>query len=339
MVLNLTNFRKKHHPNQQRRLMKPNLSSLSDNEINSGKIWTLLRHNKQFKADVNWFSAKYKKATSKRVKQESREAALTDCHQRYEEINKINPFAGTALQWMSPMPIFIKENGDKAHSHPNSWGPIIWPAKGDKIDVLREWKEYEAGENQLTLKTDWLSANEGFKRVFNFQYCQFDSRPVNPITKNRSDSPFPHETDFFDNLDLFRLIEQGPDLTEEGLGKVFHANDLRQNYRTFVVPRHLHTKKAVDEAFSTLIKAVKDSLPTKASALFGTNAEWKDFMQLKKIQAEGKCSKKDAIVSMTKLRSSVYLAAESRRTYETRIKKNINAIEAKIFRCYPNFHF
>jgi hypothetical protein len=319
--------------------MKPNLSSLSDNEINSGKIWTLLRHNKQFEEDVIWFSSKYKRSKSKRTKQENREKAISDFHQKYEEINKDNPFAGTALQWMFPMPIFINDDSGEANDHPFSWGPIFYPKKGDKVDVLAEWKEYEAGENQLTLKTDWLSANEGFKRVFNFQYRQFDSRPVNPITKNRSDSPFPHETDFFDNLDLFRLIEQGPDLTEEGLGKVFHANDLRQNYRTFVVPRHLHTKKAVDEAFSTLIKAVKDSLPTKASALFGTNAEWKDFMQLKKIQAEGKCSKKDAIVAMTKLRSSVYLAAESRRTYETRIKKNINAIEGKIFRCYPNFHF
>jgi hypothetical protein len=135
------------------------------------------------------------------------------------------------------------------------------------------------------------------------------------------------------------LINQGPGLTEEALSKALQVNDLKHRYRIFAVPRHLHTKKAVDETFKTLIKGVKDSLPTKASDPFGTDAEWKDFMQLKKIQAESKCSKKDAIVSMTKLRSSVYLAAESRRTYETGIKKNINAIEDKIFRCYPNFHF
>jgi hypothetical protein len=170
MVLHIANRRKEHHSNQQRHLMKPNLSSLSDNEINSGKIWTLLRHNKQFEVDANRFSAKYKKATSKRVKQESREAALTDCHQKYEGINEVNSFAGTALEWMFPMPIFIKENGDKAHSHPNSWGPIIWPAKGDEIDVLKEWKEYEAGKQRLTLDADWFSVSGGFKRDFLFQY-------------------------------------------------------------------------------------------------------------------------------------------------------------------------
>ena len=73
MVLHIANRRKEHHSNQQRHLMKPNLSSLSDNEINSGKIWTLLRHNKQFEEDANWFSGRYKKATSKRVKQENRQ--------------------------------------------------------------------------------------------------------------------------------------------------------------------------------------------------------------------------------------------------------------------------
>jgi hypothetical protein len=319
--------------------MKFNPATLPENEINSGKIWTLLRYNKQFDGDLNWFSAKYKKTKSKRVKQENQETALTDCRQKYEEINKINPFAGIALQWMFPMPIIIEEDGQGGIEHPCSWGPVIMLAKGDKVDDLAELKECEASKNWLTLKTDWRSANKGFKRNFMFQYRQLDSRPVNPITKNRSDSPLPHETAFFDDLDLATLINQGPNLTEEGLEKVIHANDLRQNYRTFVVPRHLHTKKAVDEAFKTLIKGVKDSLPTKASERFGTDAEWKDFMQVKKIQAESKCSKKDAIVSMTKLRSSVYLAAESRRTYETGIKKNINAIEDKIFRCYPNFHF
>ena len=55
--------------------MKPNLSSLSDNEINSGKIWTLLRYNKAFQKDVKWFAAKYKTATNKRAKQETRENA------------------------------------------------------------------------------------------------------------------------------------------------------------------------------------------------------------------------------------------------------------------------
>ena len=83
--------------------------------------------------------------------------------------------------------IFIKEKSDEARSHPNSWGPIVWPAKGDKIDVLKEWKEYEASKQWLTLETDWFSINKGFKRAFLHQYRQIDLRPLNPITKDRSD--------------------------------------------------------------------------------------------------------------------------------------------------------
>ena len=85
--------------------MKPNLSSLSDNEINSGKIWTLLRYNKAFQKDVKWFAAKYKTATNKRAKQETRENAKGEFHTKYQEIENINPFAATALQWMFPMPV------------------------------------------------------------------------------------------------------------------------------------------------------------------------------------------------------------------------------------------
>jgi len=319
--------------------MKPNLSSLSDNEINSGKIWTLLRYSKKFEADVNWFSAKYKLVKNKRTKQENREKAISDLHNRYEEIDTLNPLAGTALQWMFPMPQFIKGKGHKATGHPFSWGPIIWPGKGDKIDVLKEWKEYEASKNWLTLKTDWFSINKGFKRDFMFQYRQFDSSPVNPITKNRRDSPFPHETDFFDNLDLVNLINEGPNLTEAGFGKVLHAHELKKNYRTFAVPRHLKTKKAVDDAFKHLIKEVKASVPTKASASLGTIAEWQDYMAVKGIQEEQNIpSKTKAIHILIKQRHSKktgFKMRDARRTYEKGITENFNSIDSKIKAIYP----
>jgi hypothetical protein len=338
MVLHIANRRKEHHSNQQRHLMKPNLSSLSDNEINSGKIWTLLRHNKQFEADANRFSAKYKKATSKRVQQESREAALTDCHQKYEGINEINPFAGTALEWMFPMPIFIKENGDKAYSHPNSWGPIIWPAKGDEIDILKEWKEYEASKQWLTLDTDWFSVSGGFKRDFLFQYRQIDSRPLNPITNDRSDSTSPHETDFFCGWDLWDAIKRRPNLSEVDLAaKSISFKTLQQQYRVLAVPRYLHSKKAVDEAFKPLIKTVKESLPAKESQRFGTNAEWEDFMAIKEIQKSGIPSKAKAIQVLIKDRYPKFELNEARRKYEGLLRKNIEAIETRIGDIYPNF--
>ena len=314
--------------------MNQSISSLSENEKNSGKIWTLLRYSKAFQKDVKWFSAKYKTATNKRAKQATRENAKCEFHTKYEEIENINQFAATALQWMFPMPVFENRNPTIG------WGPYIaHKMDGDKIDAFAEWKEYEAAKDFLSLETDWFSVNAGFKRDLIFHYSQIDSRVCNPVKNDRSDAPFPHETDFFNDFELAEIINNGPGVDVELTAKIKTAGDLKNLYRVFAVPRHLHSKKAVDEAFEPIIKAVKDALPTKASELFGTDSEWRDFMKLKEIQTESKWSKKDAIISMTKLRSSVYLAAESRRTYETVIKKNITAIEDKIFRCYPNFQF
>ena len=340
MVFDIANRRKEHYSYQQRYLtMKLNLSSLSDNEINSAKIWTLLRYSKKFEKDVNEFSAKYKRAKSKRTKRENREKEISDLYNRVEEINALNPFAGTALQWMFPMPQFINGKGNKVTGHPFSWGPIIRPAKGDKIDVLKEWKKYETSKNWLTLKTDWFSIDNGFKRDFMFQYRQFDSSPVNPITKDRSDSPIPHETNFFDDLDLASLINQGPKLTEVGLEKVLHAHELKKNYRTFAIPRHLKTKKALNDAFKLLIMKVRASVPTKASGSLGTIAEWRDFMAVKGGQEDQNIpSKTKALHILIKLRHSKktgFKMRDARRTYEKGITENFNSIDSKIKAIYP----
>ena len=73
MVFHFSNWRKEHHSNQQRHLMKNNPATLPENEINSGKIWSLLRFNEEFGKDVDWFSERYKRSKNKRVKQENRE--------------------------------------------------------------------------------------------------------------------------------------------------------------------------------------------------------------------------------------------------------------------------
>lgn len=326
--------------------MKPNLSSLSENEINSGKIWTLLRYNKAFQKDVKWFAAKYKKATNKRAKQETRENAKGEFHTKYQEIENINPFAATALQWMFPMPVFVNWNEDNQNQS-TGWGPYVQHKQdGDKIDAFAEWEEYEAAKDFLSLETDWFSVNPGFKRDFMFQYRQFDSRPVNPITKNRSDSPFPHETNFFDDFDLARLISQGPGLTEEALSKALQASDLKNKYRILAVPRHLHTKTAVDDAFKPLIKLLKTNLPAKASDPLGTKAEWKDHLAVRTIQEDGHDdSKAEAIKTLIQTRhhkdrqflvDGVFQLSEARRVYEGPITKNCKAIEAKINSVYPN---
>ena len=79
--------------------MKPNLSSLSENEINSGKIWTLLRYNKAFQKDVKWFAAKYKIATNKRAKQETRENAKG--MRRKPELKGLRPIQSTVFHHWS----------------------------------------------------------------------------------------------------------------------------------------------------------------------------------------------------------------------------------------------
>ena len=151
--------------------MKPNLSSLSDNEINSGKIWTLLRYNKAFQKDVKWFAAKYKTATNKRAKKETRENAKGEFHKKYQEIEDINPLAATALQWMFPMPVFVNWNEDNQNQS-TGWGPYVQhKQEGDKIDALAEWKEYEAAKNYLSLETDWFSVNAGFNSGWGRRRC------------------------------------------------------------------------------------------------------------------------------------------------------------------------
>ncbi len=108
--------------------MNQSISSLSENEKNSGKIWTLLRYSKAFQKDVKWFSAKYKTATNKRAKQATRENAKCEFHTKYEEIENINQFAATALQWMFPMPVFENRNTTIG------WGPYIaHKMDGDEI--------------------------------------------------------------------------------------------------------------------------------------------------------------------------------------------------------------
>ena len=325
--------------------MKFNPATLPKNEINSGKIWTLLQFNEEFGKDVQWFSEKYKRSKNKRVKQENRDKTISELHNKFEEINSKHPLAGTALRWMFPMPKIFKKNGEEVTDHPFSWGPVIAPIKDDKVDALAEWKEYEAGKNWLTLKTDWFSVNEGFKRDFMFQHRQFDSRPVNPITKDRSDAPFPHEINFFHDFDLMRLIEQEP--KGEALSIKLKADDLKNNYRVLAIPRHLHTKKAVDDAFKPLIKQIKADLPKKASDPFGTKTEWRDYLAVREIQEDGSIPfKAKAIKTLIKKRhckdrqflvDEVFQLNDARRVYEGDITNNYKKMASNINSIYPKF--
>ena len=323
--------------------MKFNPATLPEDEINSGKIWTLLQFNDDFEKDVDWFSEKYQRIKSKRVKQENQVKALSDCYNKLEEINNKNSFAGTALQWMFPNPNFWKENGKEVTAHAFSWGPEIWLEKENRV----KWEEYETSKNWLTLKTDWPSINEGFKDAFMFQYRQIDSRAVHPISKNRNDSSFPHETDFFEGWDLVDAIKQISDLSEEDLAtKSMSFKTLQKQYRVLAIPRHLHTKKAVDDAFKPLIKQFKADLPKNASDPFGTKTEWKDYLAVREIQEDGSIpSKAKAIKTLIEKRhckdrqflvDGVFRLSDARRVYEGDITNNCKEMASKINSVYPD---
>jgi hypothetical protein len=137
---------------------------------------------------------------------------------------------------------------------------------------------------------------------------------------------------------LWDAIKRRSNLSDVDLAaKSISFKTLQQQYRVLAVPRYLHSKKAVDEAFKPLIKTVKESLPAKESQRFGTNAEWEDFMAIKEIQKKGIPSKAKAIQVLIKDRYPKFELNEARRKYEGLLRKNIEAIETRIGDVYPNF--
>ena len=136
------------------------------------------------------------------------------------------------------------------------------------------------------------------------------------------------------------------DARGSGLSKKISFKTLQKQYRVLAIPRHLHTKKAVDDAFKPLIKQIKADLPKKASDPFGTKTEWRDYLAVREIQEDGSIPfKAKAIKTLIKKRhckdrqflvDEVFQLNDARRVYEGDITNNCKEMASKINSVYPD---
>jgi hypothetical protein len=84
-----------------------NPCSLDENDQVPAKIWELLRHNDTFRADVQRLSKLDTEERNNRAKTgEHHGSAWVESWQLLESIKERHPFAGVALEWLVPDPLF-----------------------------------------------------------------------------------------------------------------------------------------------------------------------------------------------------------------------------------------
>ncbi len=134
----------------------------------------------------------------------------------------------------------------------------------DRVNPIEEWRLYAW---PFTLARNWSQAPAEFRRQYQFLWrSRYDSRPTNPITKTRIDSPHPHETTFFQGWRLtdFRKQGQGENITVEELAKALSLDKLSRHYRVFAIPRTILTKGAANDVGTWLSNELK-----KGNDVFG----------------------------------------------------------------------
>ena len=154
-----------------------------------------------------------------------------------------------------------------------------------KVNPIEEWRRYPW---PFTVEHPWSKAPEGFKREFQYIWCNlFDSRPNNPLTQNRGDSPAPHEVNFFHNRSLANFRVSGT-LTQRDLKQIIQFKNLASDYRIFAIPKTILTKasaKAMGGWLSSELKRgsnlygnLLDGELLDESELLGLETEWKDWL-------------------------------------------------------------
>ena len=333
-----------------------NPCSLNENEQIPAKIWELLRRNEAFKRTVlslmkydqraKAVDAKIRVYLNRGIRQgqdtpESREL-LALCSFRnktsapamrlVENIGEKHPFAGVALQWLVPEPLFhchvatwprgkkwkergvfvtrflrvgegvtpnIKDKGwvwrnpekPDVGGHPMRRGPeVYWTKSRFKrlrswVNPILEWKQYSW---PFTVEHSWADAPAQFRREFNFIWRrQFDCRPMNPLTKDRRDSPTPHEITFFRDWELMTFRASGQ-ITRNEVYQQIRFSELANHYRVFAIPQTILTKASADAMGKWLAEEfkkgsdlfgdlLKDNLLNDAE-LLGTTNEWTGWL-------------------------------------------------------------
>jgi hypothetical protein len=304
-----------------------------------------------FRADVERLSTLDRKERGNWEKTRKYHGAAWEKSWRFvEKVGARQPFAGVALQWLVPEPLFCVRRVTFPHGKkwkrrpafsprlievgegttPNTtdrthwrwWknsrlanhagrlirrGPEVhWTTSRikrlrDKVDPLKEWRDYFKDGRTFKMETPWRDAPPQFRRQFQFIWrSRFDCRPTNPISKDRSDSPHPHESNFFHSwrLDGFRASN----LSHENLVKMLKFNELADNYRIFAVPKTILTKASANVMGKWMTDELKrgsrlygdllkDGLLNEAE-LFGTTPEWTEWLARNTQQTSG--SSKDS---------------------------------------------
>lgn len=238
------------------------------------------------------------------------------------KVEPVHPFAHVALMWLVPEPLLTvvrRTFGRNCKSIRERLSPIrpsdldstekAWPWRSagshqgwptvrgpeilhltsnkrkhcDRVIFLNEWRGWKPDVPMFDCNTPWPMTPEGFRHKFMFLWrSRYDCRPENPITKNRCDSPHPHEVGFF------RHWSRGnPGLVRDP-AEVFTFDDLARNYRVFAVPKSILTKgtaEAMGEWLATELKKGNDHYGKLLKRglfnerdLFGSEAEWKEFI-------------------------------------------------------------
>jgi len=353
--------------------------SRDENAQIPAKIWELLRRNDAFRADVHRLIELDAEERNNHAKTGTYHGSAWEqsCH-LVESIEQRHPFAGVALQWLMPEPLFHcqietrsrgtksrvlrvgegtapnvedkenwrwKKNSSLANhaGHLDKRGPELhWTTSKikslrDKVNPLKEWQRFRW---PFTVEHSWQNAPPQFCRLFQFIWRnQFDSRPKNPISKSRSDSPSPHETDFFRGWRLGNFRTSGSaNISHDDLVKIIKFDDLADHCRVFAIPRQLLTRQAAKGAFESLYKEVARTL-LDARHFFGTPGQWRDFIAVEQVQSNHGATRKHAIHSHLRQNygSQSTPFRQICQTYETDVTRRIAYIEKLRDLIFPNF--
>jgi hypothetical protein len=190
-------------------------------------------------------------------------------------------------------PSWVWRNPERlgANAHPMRRGPEIHLTKSkfkllrDSVNPIWEWSRYSW---PFTVDHSWAESPAEFRRQFEFIWRRdFDCRPFNPITQDRSDCASPHEITFFHDWNLSNFQQSGK-LTQKDLYQLCRFYNLAGGYRVFAIPETILTKASADEMGQWLAETLKkgsrlygnllDSKLLNEGEMFGTTTEWTDWL-------------------------------------------------------------
>ena len=312
------------------------MKSVPKKETEACIIWNLLRFNSDFEDDSNWFCERYKRIKSENEGHELIGALMSACNLKIDQINRYNPPAAIALQWMFPMPIFTRGNDDVKSEHIFSWGPYL-ATKND--DISKAWDEFELRDKKITLGTDWNEANPYFKQSFSEHIESFRRRPNDQLSRAFFGKTEAHETTILNDLEAKETTSSKSDSPADDLVNKIYLNDLKNHYHIIAIPKDL-SRGELSLEMEKLKTGLNRNKPFKQSSMFGSETQWKDFLEIRKILDDGKITAiKRAIHEVICIHHNVNYSnktdfREACRTYESRISSNFGAIQKLIDNIY-----